>query len=157
MTAIMQRLVAIRTFSLSLWFHRLVARTTARVVGWAFSMPAVQAALVEQVRCGSPIGNALTNQIEDGVSNWDAENIHGLDRAIEQAIEGKFDEFERDFEVDADSVKNLKQEVEAYVDEFEIRATQVAGLDDEIDERLDKMADEVEDQLVRLIVQRLSY
>src|SRR5689334_19283061 len=136
MTAITQKLAAIRAFSLSVWLHSLVERAVARVIGWVFSMPAVQFALVKQVRCGSPIGNALVGQIEDCVSNQSADDISGLERLIEREVGHCFDEFIRDFEIDAENVKNLKEEVGTIVDEYELRATNIAGLDDEIDERL---------------------
>lgn len=162
MTVILQRLVALRHFSITVWFHTLVDKAVARVIDWAFAKRTVQHAFVKRIGCNTPIGSALNSHIEDQVDNSgregiDADDIRDLDGAIESSIE----DYLRNNAIKANEIEGLDDEVsellEDKLDDIEINATNVAGLSSAIIAEVGELIDDAQEPLVRLIAQRMSY
>lgn len=136
-------------------------RLAVKLVAWAFDSTAVQKAFLRNVDCSTPIGRALNAQVEDCISNElrrfdkddlevDASNVSGLDRAIEDGI----NEFFAHESINANDIENLDHvvmEIFAQADADDL------GLADAISDILDEKAKGLDDNLVRLIAQRMSY
>ncbi|HXQ36083.1 MAG TPA: hypothetical protein VN843_18855 [Anaerolineales bacterium] len=88
----------------------------ASFFSYAFSKRAVQEAIVAQIHCRTPIGMMLNDHIEEAVStNYievEADNVKGLDQAIESHVEDAF----RNFEVNADDVNGLEDAIMEAID-----------------------------------------
>lgn len=153
MTALIQTLGSIRQFSLARWFSTKVDKFCARIVRWFFSKRAVQKAFIDQVRCETPMGRALNQHIEDNIPEVNAGNIEGLEGEISSVVEDNL----RNFTVDAGDVNDLAEAISNALENSEMPARNILNLDDEIDEHLDLMAHDVDNDLVKLITQRLSY
>lgn len=90
----------------------------AKLFKWAFSHEAVQDAIVKQISCSTPIGQMLNRHIDDCIDhadrqNIDADNVHGLDRYIEDALDSAF----QHKVIEADDIRGLDRAIEEAVEE----------------------------------------
>lgn len=141
---------SIRTFSLRRWIARKVGSALGRFFGWAFSFRQVQEAVIDQVRCGTPIGRALVLQMEEIA-----------DKAADEAVS----DFEVSGDVEADNVKGLDGYVDSCISDYMrhtgVSSDDVTGLDDDIEKAIDEWLDTANDEqlatLRALVAQRMSY
>lgn len=72
------------------WVNARVEEQLVLFTQWAFSKRAVQKAIAQSITCSTPIGKMLNEHIEDRMDNStevDADNVRGLDRYIESAMD----------------------------------------------------------------------
>lgn len=73
------------------WFNRKVDAMAVAFVAWLLSKPAVQNEVAMAFSSGTPmcqvLDRAIDSALEDDRRSVDAEDIHGLDKVIEEAVE----------------------------------------------------------------------
>lgn len=138
---------------LSEWWSRVTGRLAAAVVGWAFKHHEAQEAFLEQVRCrrNAPINEELRDFIDGRIGRLEmsvnVDDISGFEGAVEQEIESYF---RHNNPLDPETLEKALEDIE-------IDAEQVKGLEDEISKKVAEYLDESDDYLVRAIAQRMSY
>lgn len=97
------------------WIDARVEERLVMSVQWALSKRPVQHAIAHSITCSTPIGRMLNDHIESSMDSnkVDADNVHGLERAVESTVEDAFN----NFEVDADSVKGLDDAIANAIDD----------------------------------------
>jgi hypothetical protein len=115
-------------------------RFVARVFAWGLTFPEVQEAIVAQfVNNTTPMCGVLSKAVRDAVedrSTIDAENVEGLGRMIEEHVSTALDEHDRNFEVDADSIKGIEEAIEDVLKNEDVRRDIVGEVVSELVDRL---------------------
>jgi hypothetical protein len=145
------------SFNLSKWIGSKVEAVVVYAVEWAFSKPSVQKAFLENIDCDSPIGRSINRQIEayvedDRHNGVDADDVTGLDRYIENALEN--------LEVEMDSVQGLESHVENAIDRAieNLTTENIEGFSEAVAEVMEENLDyaAITKQVTEEIVARLT-
>lgn len=90
--------------------------TVAAVFRWALSIPAVQQEIADAFDGSTPMCRVMRDAINQSMDHHreiEADDVNGLGRYMEEAVEEAF----RNFEVDADDVKHLDQVVQSIIED----------------------------------------
>lgn len=97
-------------------FNFSMGRVVARVFAWGLTFPEVQHAIVAQFENRStPLCGALDRAVRDRTDE------RSIERMIDETVSNAFDEHDRNFEIDADSVKGLSDEIEQVLNNDDVR------------------------------------
>ena len=119
-------------FSPREWISKQIGKALAAVFAWAFSYRTVQKAIVKRISCDTPIGAMLNEHIE---SHADVES------AVESAVEEAFEHHK--FTVDADDVDGLDRFVESAIEEYATGSDCQQQIKDAVEEALNESLSEV--------------
>lgn len=95
---------------LSVWWFRKVSWALASIVGWALSRREVQQVIADAFSGQTPMCKVLREAVDDREVSVDADDIVGLSGAIDNALEH--------LEIDAENVNGLSKEIEAHLEEL---------------------------------------
>jgi hypothetical protein len=98
------------------WFSKKVEHAFVATFTWALSKRSIQRAIVDQFeKRSTPLCDALAHAVEQHMDDnrVEADDVHGLEGYINNAM----DDYMRDFELDAEDIKGLDKAVEATVEE----------------------------------------
>jgi hypothetical protein len=140
MTKLIMVLGAVRTFSLLGWLSGLCQRAVYNIVHWCMTKQVVQDAIVDSIKCKSPIGRALHDFTDEKLG--DAQDANDVAEQIDEALDS--------FEIDAGNIKHLDDEVKEILENTE-------GFKDTVEQAVDELVNDGDRGIIRLIAQRLSY